>query len=434
MTLSRTILISLLFILLCCFGQSFAEEAFTFNVEEFDNKPFSLGGFAELNGAFIENDTDSAMGILLYDGNPDQYKDQYGGHLQLNGKFTQPHYSLHGLMQASAVTDDIESDQQLEVFEGYVLLNPTHSFSVTAGKKSFKWGKGYAWNPVGIINRQKDINDPEKSQEGFIVAGVEYIQSFNSRLQNITLTAMILPVREDLNNDFGTYSHNNLAAKLYLLWFDTDIDFVYFSGNSRPTVYGIDMSKNIAPHFEIHGEYAHSPDNNRWGVSESDTIESKRVDAHKWLIGLRYLSENNMTSIVEYYHNSGGYTGSEMKRFYQLATDGVAQYDQMGDDTTLSKVDQLVQKGFGKSQPGKNYLYYRLTQKEPFDLLYVTPGITTVFNMDDHSFSVSPEITYTRITNMALRAKASVLSGKNNSEYGEKPTAYKLEFRARYYF
>ena len=82
----------------------------------------------------------------------------------------------------------------------------------------------------------------------------------------------------------------------------------------------------------------------------------------------------------------------------------------------------------------RDYIYLRASRKEPFDILYFTPSATVILNVNDKSFSLSPELLYTGITNLELRLKASFLSGQCLSEYGEKQNDYKAELRARYYF
>ena len=67
-------------------------------------------------------------------------------------------------------------------------------------------------------------------------------------------------------------------------------------------------------------------------------------------------------------------------------------------------------------------------------MLYFTPALTWILNLEDKSFTLSPEILYTGITNLELRAKGSVLVGDDFSEYGEKQNDYRLELRVRYYF
>ena len=82
----------------------------------------------------------------------------------------------------------------------------------------------------------------------------------------------------------------------------------------------------------------------------------------------------------------------------------------------------------------RDYFYLRISQKEPFDILYFTPAITWIYNLNDRSYSLSPEFLYTGITNLELRLKASFIVGDSDTEYGEKRNDYRLEFRMRYYF
>jgi hypothetical protein len=60
--------------------------------------------------------------------------------------------------------------------------------------------------------------------------------------------------------------------------------------------------------------------------------------------------------------------------------------------------------------------------------------VTFIANVDDKSFSITPELMYTGVTNLELRLATAIISGTRGSEYGEKQNDYKIEFRARYYF
>jgi hypothetical protein len=75
-----------------------------------------------------------------------------------------------------------------------------------------------------------------------------------------------------------------------------------------------------------------------------------------------------------------------------------------------------------------------VSQSEPFDILYFTPSLTWIYNLSDRSFSISPELLYTGITNLELRLKGTLLAGESLSEYGEKQNDYRIELRVRYYF
>ncbi len=94
----------------------------------------------------------------------------------------------------------------------------------------------------------------------------------------------------------------------------------------------------------------------------------------------------------------------------------------------------MIGGNYGRPNPMKDYLYLRVSQKEPFDILYFTPSITGILNISDKSFSLSPEFLYAGITNLELRLKTYLISGGRLTDYGEKQNDYKVEIRARYYF
>ena len=62
---------------------------------------------------------------------------------------------------------------------------------------------------------------------------------------------MILPVYEDINDEFGQTGHVNVAAKLYALLYDTDLDLLFFTGASRTTRLGFDFSRNLLSNLEL---------------------------------------------------------------------------------------------------------------------------------------------------------------------------------------
>ncbi|MBI5586120.1 MAG: hypothetical protein HY892_20105, partial [Deltaproteobacteria bacterium] len=100
----------------------------------------------------------------------------------------------------------------------------------------------------------------------------------------------------------------------------------------------------------------------------------------------------------------------------------------------LNRANSLFQGSYGRMTPEINYLYLRVSQKEPFDLLYFTPAVTMIANMDDRSFSITPEFLYTGFTNLDLRLRTGFIIGSRGSEFGDKPNDYRLDFRVRYYF
>ena len=84
--------------------------------------------------------------------------------------------------------------------------------------------------------------------------------------------------------------------------------------------------------------------------------------------------------------------------------------------------------------PGSGMPYLRISQKEPFDILDLTPSVTLITNTGDHSWSLTPEALYTGIKNVELRARLALNRGDVGSEYGERAVRSRVELRARLYF
>lgn len=411
-----------------------AGEDYSFDFEEFEPRNFEWGGYAEGRWEHIDLNGDGAFYKL------NQYKDRHStldrltGVMQLESLYKKGIWAFNSVLYAKASQDDMGWSDTAEVFEAVLSLKPAPFVTVDLGKKVFKWGTGYAWNPAGFIDRPKDPNDPEEALEGYIGAGLDLIKSFGGALQTVALTTVVLPVWQDINEDFGEANNVNLAAKLYMLYRDTDIDFLIFNGNSRSTRYGIDFSKNLATNFEVHGEFAYLTKIKQTYLSKTGTIIKRERSVKKYLLGLRYLTESELTTIIEFYHNGNGFSETELDSFYQLIDNAESRFLSSGNNTLFQLAENISQKGYGSPQAGRNYLYLKINQKDPFDILYFTPGLIAILNLDDHSYSVTPEMLYTGFTNWELRLRFTFLNGGNFTEFKEKQNENKLEFRVRYHF
>ena len=409
-----------------------AGEEFSFEPDEFEKKNLQWGGYVELKWEHLDVNQGSAFTLLNLSKRLPTL-DRYTGSLQFDGRYDKGISSLNWLLKAAAQQDNMGWYDMTDIYAAYVTIKPTPLFTGSIGKKSYKWGKGYAWNPAGFINRSKDPNDPEEDLEGFITIEADLIKSFTESLQTVALTAVVLPVWENVNDDFGETNNINIAAKLYLLYRNTDIDFILYTGNSRSNRYGLDFSKNLATNFEIHGEIAYTPNHKKITLQDDNSLLTGTNSAFSYLLGLRYLSKTDITSIIEFYHNGMGYSKDEMESFYQLIAD--CKNTQSALQTTLlGRARDLSLGAYGRPQSGRNYIYTKFTQKEPFDILYFTPSLTAIVNINDHSYTISPEIIYTGVTNLECRLRFSVLNGGDKSEYGEKLQSNKLEVRLRYFY
>jgi hypothetical protein len=168
-------------------------------------------------------------------------------------------------------------------------------------------------------------------------------------------------------------------------------------------------------------------------IDNQGRISSREIDAISYLIGIRYLTELETTFILEYYHNGQGFTRRELKRFFDFVDTSFETFNQTGQIGGLERA-RSIPGAFGRPNPGRDYFYLRASQKEPFGILFLTPAVTSIFNLRDKSFSFIPEITYSPIQNLEVRGRVAALVGSKDTEYGEKPNKYRLELRIRYFF
>ncbi|MFC2165886.1 hypothetical protein ACFLT2_12940 [Acidobacteriota bacterium] len=430
----RPITLCFILISLLVFGLS-AQEEHTFDLSEIEKKAFQFGGYLEFRPVLFGLDRNSWLYKLkFYDLEEGEAIAEYNFNALLDAS-----YEI-GIVRAKIRTNtDITKtfsgwSHNTALFETFLSIKPSLFFHLDIGKKRMKWGKGYAWNPVAFIDRPKNPNDPELALEGYVVLSMDYIKSFPGKLKTLTFTPVLIPVTEHINSTFGTSNQLNFGGKIYFLFYDTDIDLMFLSGGSAPTRYGLDLSRNLTSNFEIHGEFAYIPDYSKKIIEEDGTVSEVKYASTNYLMGIRFLTKSNTTFFLEYLKNGAGYISTEMKNFYSLIEQAYQSYLLTGDDSQLNFLAGAASQAYRTFAPMQDYLYLRISQKEPWNILYFIPSFTGIFNLTDKSFSLTPELLYSPITNLELRAKITVLLGKDGSEFGEKQNDFRLEFRGRYYF
>jgi len=415
-------------------GAQTAEE-YSFDASAFEKKPIELGGYVQLKQEHFSFNRGAAFYRLNNFDQPQRdYLDRTTGTVQFSGKFRRGIGTFDFRTNSDLQRDQLGNDHDNTLYEAAYSIRPDPSFSMEAGKRVLRWGKGYAWNPIGFVERPKDPNDPELAREGFVMADGDLIFNPGGNLRTVAFTPVILPVSKDVNGDFGASGHLNPAAKLYLLYRDTDIDFAWQGKGSRPARYGMDFSRNIVSNFEIHGEWARIQKSPRPVTDASGQVTTETRDATSYLAGLRYLTASDTTYIAEYYRNGAGYSEEEARQFYEFVNTAFAQFEQTGSTALLQKALSLSQGGYGRPNPGKDYVYFRAQQKDALGIVYFQPAITAMMNWQDRSYQLTPELLYTGIKNLDLRLRLFLLHGGASTDFGEKQNSRKLEFYARYYF
>ncbi len=412
-------------------------ESFDFSIPEAETRPYEIGARLEARYLYHRHDTDAGRYRLdAATADPGADSNEWRGAIEPTASFRK------GIFKAALVTHhewtEYERDTGTadDVYEGYVSLTPSPSFTVDLGKRSILWGKGYAWNPVGFINREKDPDDAALNLEGRTLAGVDLIRSFEGgSLTNVGLTALLLPVINDwANPEMGEDGDVCYALKLYLLWYDTDIDLIWFDGPCQPLGLGVDFSRNLAENLEIHGEAAWRKDMTRTFVDSRGNPAVERVDVLDLLLGMRYLNALDTTFIAEYYHNGAGADRTEMEDFFAFQAAAVDRWEATGDGTGLRRTGQVVQSFFSRRNPGRDYAYLKVSQKEPFDILYFTPWVAATANLQDLSFNLQPGLTWTPLTDVEINLRVAIPVGPAQTEFGEKPDAFRPEVWVRYFF
>jgi hypothetical protein len=157
--------------------------------------------------------------------------------------------------------------------ELYVSISPRPSLNVLVGKKRITWGSGFAFNPTDVINPPKDPTDPNFQRAGNWVARIE------SPFEKFTITGLFAPqalyTQSGIPYAFLRYpdyppaqgaeardgaSHYLLAARLYMLLFDADVNLIYYFSNryqdgfENKSRIGLSFSRYFITDYELHAE------------------------------------------------------------------------------------------------------------------------------------------------------------------------------------
>ncbi|MFH1079196.1 MAG: hypothetical protein V1766_02865 [Pseudomonadota bacterium] len=412
-----------------------ADESYSFDPSETEKKPHAAAGYIEFKPILFGLDRDAAFYKLRFYNNPrGQTLQEANGRIQLEGSYEKKFFRIYAKTNTDLKSSYSGESERSTFYEAYASVKPSSDLKVDLGKKTMKWGKGYAWNPAAFADRPKDPDDPEAAMEGYILVTADYIRSMDGPLKTFSFTPVLFPVFNHVNDAFGNNYKLNIAGRFYFLLYDTDIDLMFMAGGSRSDRYGIDFSRNITANFEVHGELAYFRNFQKNVLDINGNRYLVEGDAVSYVVGIRHLTTFDLTTIMEYYHNGMGFGSNDMKNYYAYIARGYDVYQTAGNATILGNAQQMAETGYGRSSAMEDYLYVRFSQKEPFGILYFTPALTWMMNRDDRSWSLTPELLYTGITNWEFRLRTGFIIGARNSDFGEKQNGYRIELRVGYYF
>jgi hypothetical protein len=410
---------------------------YDFAIPEARAQLHDLRARAELRFIYHRFDEDAAFYKTRYYADaPGSAALEGSGSLELTGALRQGMLQAH-LLSRHAYAQGVQEDRWInELYEGYVAVSPTAHLTLAAGKRSIVWGTGYAWNPAAFLNRPKDPDDPALSLEGRTLLGLDLIKSFTGRkVANIGFTALLLPVIDSwANGELGDAGDLCGAFKLYMLWRDTDLDFIFFDGPQQPRGYGFDFATNLAPHIAVHGELAFRQDAARPVLDRQGNVVLTHEDQLSYLLGIRYLTAHGTTCIAEYYHNGAGYGRDALRDFFAYQGSAFRQFQATGDTAIMQRADGITRPYYQQRHFGRDYVYLRISRKEPFDILYFTPWMAAMVNLQDWSWNLQAGLTWTPISNWELNTRIGIPMGPSGSDFGERQNRIRPEIWIRYYF
>ncbi len=295
--------------------------------------------------------------------------------------------------------------------EAFIRYTPNYNLTITLGKNSIYWGKGYIFNPTGIFNPEKDVDNPETQGEGKKIISFDYNKSFNSDIiTNYTFTAVAGFDNSTLNEDKNIKIKDvETGLKNYFLIMDTDLEIMLGYKKEKLSEAGFGFSRNIVPEFEIHGEYAYVYDDSEVIINNELKTEKRDDYTNSYIAGFKYVLPTTTNITLEYYRNGLGRTAEEYNYFYEYLSKSVAK-----------EAISNYQNYFNKKNNFQNYGYLKISHSEPFGILYFNVYSATILNIEDKSFSQSIGLNYAPTTNVLHEMIFNVAEGKKGSEYGDK--------------
>ena len=359
---------------------------YSFDMESIETKSFEYSGYLRSEYKYQNLNQDSPLYTLL--GRTGSTQNTSLNEALFRFTHYKDDFKLIGSLSARYANIDGTDESLFTIYQLYASNTLSVNHTIDVGKKTLKWGKGYFFNPAAFLDRPKDPTQPENAYEGYVMANYSYNKSFEGDLKNFKIDLIYMPTTSSVNDDFYPDSSSNLALKLYFLYLDTDIEFIYLYNDQLNDKLGFTFSKNLLPHFEIHAEAA------------------KEISGyHSYLLGLKYVTQSDITITSEYYYDSDGLTKEEIRSSVKLL-----------------------------AFPGKSYFVNKFSKKEPFGLVYSSVYLRDMFNTEDHSHLDTLGFIYTFKNNIEIDFSYNLNSGNNESEFGKKMVSDFAWLKATWYF
>jgi hypothetical protein len=359
---------------------------YSFDMESIETQSFEYSGYLRTEHKYQTLNQESPLYTLL--NRSDDSQNAFLNEALFRFTHYKDDFKLIGALSARYVNIDGLDEDIFTIYQLYAHNTLSINHSIDVGKKTLKWGTGYFFNPAAFLDRPKDPTQPENAYEGYVMTNYSYNKSFDGNLKNLKLDLIYMPTTIKVNDDFYDATSNNLAVKLYLLYLDTDLSFIYLYNDELKDKIGFTFSRNLATYFEVHGEFA------------------KEIDGYySYLLGLKYVTETDITIASEYYFDSEGLTKDEIRSSIKLLPFS-----------------------------GKSYFVNKFSKKEPFGIVYSSIYFKDMLNTEDYSHLDTLGFIYTFKNNLEIDFSYNLNSGNKESDFGKKLVSDFTWLKATWYF
>ena len=362
--------------------------------------------------------------------------------------------------------------------ELYVTYTPKPWLNFLVGKKRIVWGSGFAFNPTDLVNPLKDPTDPNFQRSGNWLARIEL------PFEKFTISTLFAP--QALYQSSGIpYAllkypscsvpgctpppddsyHYLLAARLYLLLFNTDINLFYFFSNryndyfDNASRFGGSFSRYFFTDYELHAEALFQfgssklyPDHlcASGGACNPATAlsASKLTDGNVYprvLVGGRTQFRDESTLSLEYYYQADGYSNLEFEDFLRLlAKAQMANVTTPGVGTTATGGSSgALPNRFTFDPLRRHYLIASYTKSKIKDDFSISAVI--IAGLTDLSGTLSPSVSWQAREWLSLSLYGFIpirgipvgqvnVNDVNYSEYSLVPIDFRVLFEARAFY
>lgn len=368
--------------------------------------------------------------------------------------------------------------------ELYLLHEFAPQFNALVGKKRINWGPGFAFSPTDLLNI-RDPTDPTAQRNGawlvraelpfeFFTLSAVFAPTVTKSVAGLPQAMLLYPEWDKKDSE----AHYQLAARLYALLWDSDVNVMFFWGNksvdafaTKPRV-GVTFSRYFFSDYELHVDALFQSGSTRDYVNETcvkstaaaldcalrETVPISKARLNdpailpRVLVGSRYQFPDESLLSVEYLYQADGYSQAEFTALVQglqLLKDAKA----LGIPANLlpaapgaaSQADGTPQR-FNFDPARRHYLFISYQKTRIFDDF--TAQLVTLVNLEDLSSLWTPSVSWSATEWLTLSAfgfipvrgldslgvRVASASGAYVTEYSNIPFAARVMFEARVFY